>query len=212
MISLESSSTAHNISGVTRLGLQEHFALLLTIQDPWLQGISDLWRTPTHSSLFPDYWEDIAWDRHPQAPSKDETHFSYLSQSPVCSVHTYTLCRSLINSFTSSKLMFDFHPAGSQDPSWLVLWEPPLGSQTQPACINAKDLLHTSHGSVYRYLWEIVTRSWTLFYQHVLPRSSYLSRTFHGAWNGTFWKGSCLFWGSSGQPWLNSSKSHGGLL
>ena len=56
-MSLKSSSTIDTIWGVTRGGLRESFPRPLTHQDPWLQGISDLWRTAKHS-LFLDFWED----------------------------------------------------------------------------------------------------------------------------------------------------------
>ena len=36
---------------------------------------------------------------------------------------------------TSSQLAFDFYPAQSQGSSWLVLGDPSLASQIQPACI-----------------------------------------------------------------------------
>lgn len=125
VVSLESSSTVdNNILGVTKQGHHEHSPRPLTHQEPWFQGVRDLWRTPKHPSLFLDAWEDMSTG--PQSPVKtpdpkqqrDSLSSPFLSESPRCSVHICTHSLTSVNSvLTSSWLEVAFYPTLSQGPT-----------------------------------------------------------------------------------------------
>ena len=67
MVSLEASSTIRQYLRSGRW-CHKYFPRPLTHQDPWLQGVSDLWRTPKHLSVFLDAQEDISTE--PQSSVK----------------------------------------------------------------------------------------------------------------------------------------------
>lgn len=71
--------------------------------------------------------------KRPQTPKKDEACASFRPSPPRCSVSMCALFIFNNLALISCWLVFDFHPAWSQDP--LGGWSkgPPVGSRTQPA-------------------------------------------------------------------------------
>lgn len=121
------------------------FSRPLTHQDPWLQGICDLWRTLKHFDLTSSRMPEKTQALRPKSsvktltPSKDETHSPFLSESPRHSVYTCTLSMCLINSaLTSLRLIILFLFCVKPR---ILLATPvgtPLGHWTPPACIRHK--------------------------------------------------------------------------
>lgn len=114
--------------------LQDHWLQILWRQDPGIQGISNLWRTPKHSSLF--YWLLDAWEdkntwppssiKTPDLQAKTRLMLLFLSESPRCLPQLYLLFLYLQYTLLS-------FPAGSclisilhevKDPLWAGLQNP----------------------------------------------------------------------------------------
>lgn len=127
MIFWECSSPIGNVWGVTGWRHPKYFPKPLTHQDPWLQGMSDLWWTPKHWSLFPDAWDN----KHtgPQSSMKipDLKQRWDLLFFPFWVF--WTLSVAILSVF--NKLFFCFLlscvwflSSWSQGPSWVVLQAP----------------------------------------------------------------------------------------
>lgn len=90
---LESSSRTDNIWRVIGRSHHKHFPRILTHQDPWLRGISDLMETPIVSErLRSQVYLTTIFNKNHRPPSKVKTHSSFLSKSSALSISTLSLC------------------------------------------------------------------------------------------------------------------------
>lgn len=116
-------------------------------------------------------YQTIVLNKNPWRP-ETKTRLMFLSKSPEHSICIFNkLC------FHPCWLTFDFQPAWSQKPYWLLLWDSLLGPWTWPACItmssvlclcllsvSQKVLLRSSikRATPFEYLQSILSIIWTL--------------------------------------------------
>lgn len=99
----------------------------------------------SHLGFLEKHGPWIPFQYKPLAPSHEETHSPFLSESsrrPIC--YSLSLKPFSILCFHFFWLKFDLSPAQIQGAPWLVLRESPPGPQTLPACIERKGKDHAN--------------------------------------------------------------------